>query len=148
MTPDQFSAAMKRKAKAIEAEIRSAENRTAEEAKGLLVQYSGGPYSLRELAKMGHPYARRLNGRRLTMYLDPTIINQQSGRFRRSWGKQLCRWNGKQLVVSVTNSSPEAAFMLGTTKMMPRRIDKRVAEELRQRHFNRLRSALRRGLRS
>ena len=147
---DDFCTALARKASAIDSNIRDAENITARQAKQLFLQSSRGPYKQKTLTAMGHPYGRKKSSRiMLTVAnIDPTIINIQSGNFLRRWGVNKCKKSGNKLLTQVLNSSVEAKYMLGTKRMVPRRIDLRVAKQITAFRINRARIALRAGLRA
>src|SRR5262245_2427800 len=77
MTPEQAAKAIQAKADALKREIEWANKKNG----FLLLQaarlHSEGPFSARELRRMGHPYATR----HAAAPLDPAVINRQSGRF-------------------------------------------------------------------
>jgi len=148
MTPDQYCAKILQIAKALETEVRRAEEATAKECVQMYVQASGGPYSLRQLARMGHPYGKGLDRKvfRLVSRLDPTIINDQTGNFRRAWFMQ--RYYSRNSKIQVINNTKEARFMLGTKRMIARRIDQRVTDLIEPIRNRRLLAALQKALRS
>lgn len=150
MTPEEFKVAMHKKADAIERNLKVAENASATQALQIFTTLSSGPYSLRQLALMGHPYAQRqAEGHiRLVTGLDPSVINVQTGQFRSSWIVIRCHDVNGNLVTKIINTSPDAKWMLGTKKMKARRIDSRVAKAIKVQRNHWVRIALKQGLKT
>lgn len=71
-----------------------------------LVVNSSGSYSLKELRKMDHPYARRHGRPRLA----PGIINQQTGVFQSSWRQETSSSNGA-MITTLWNADPKAGYL-------------------------------------
>jgi hypothetical protein len=91
---------------------------------------SSGPFSLSELARRDHPYAQR-HPRPL---LEPSMVNEQTGAFRRMCEKRrLSRLHGQ-----VVNDSPVAKFFEGTETMVERPIGEAVEAETVARSRGRL----------
>lgn len=83
---------------------------------------SSGPFSLYELAEMDHPYAVR-HGMPL---LDPSIINEQTGRFKASWQGEIGVSSGR-----VSNASDVADYLdQGTDTMFRRPIGDALEAEM------------------
>lgn len=96
-----------------------------DELQAALEARSQGPYSLTELAALGHPYAQR----HAEAFLDPAVINVQGGLFADSW-EVTSRPDGELLV---TNTAPEAAFILaegGTDTMIERPVIEAAREDV------------------
>ena len=108
------------------------------------VELSSGDKSSRELARLGHPYARRHGSPKL----DPAIINDQSGRFRDAWRAMPPSVVGRQAVVTLGNDTPYAPHLFGGTKtMFARPLPDRAAEGLEERVADAIASAMRATLR-
>lgn len=116
MTPDQAIHALQRRG----AEITRAIEETAREVFDQAVEWSSGPHSLRALARMDHPYAKRHG----SATLPPHIINAQSGDFRRAW--RIERLSASRL--RVINDDPKVRFLKGGTRLM---VDRPIENELR-----------------
>lgn len=144
MTPEQFARAIDKKASAFKAGARAAMAETITETQKEFVKRSSGSLTSGVLRKMGHPYATRDP----QTPIDPTIINTQSGEFKRAWKKAGPRQRGGGYEGSVTNTDPKAHYMLGTKRMVARRIDQYVADQMRPRYKTKMRGALRKALRS
>ena len=112
--------------------------------------WSAGPYSLRVLAQLGHPYARRRmslktgrTGRKTKVYAMrvgqkfPNRINVQSGDFRNSWKTRVSRGPNK-LIVELSNDSEHAKYLTkaGTSKMVPRNPLAGIMRESRKKVFD------------
>jgi len=123
------------------AEVGTAAMKTAREL-------SSGPLSLKELRRMGHPYARRRPfGPGIT---SPWLINAQSGTFRASW-RLVMRTNAKSVSVSVKNVDPKAKKWLtgaGTRKMVGRPILGEIAKRIHPRLETETRKVLGRVIRA
>lgn len=139
---------LRQKRRALARLVTAAENASIAEAREDAVKLSSGPYSLAALARAGHPYALRHKGRGASAGYDPSIINAQSGRFRRAWRIIKCGRQWNQLKTTLWNDAPEAQYMFGTTVMRPRRIDQRVARDIQRSRLLRLRQSLIAGLRA
>lgn len=93
------------------------------EGKARAYEWSSGPYSLAQLAKMDHPYARR----HATPLLDPATINVQTGTFRRHWAYQAPYETSTGIKGSVYNDAEIADTLMSGTWLMHRRpIDDRL----------------------
>lgn len=94
---------------------------------------SSGPFTLSQLRKMGHPYARRNAG---TFSFAPAVINVQSGRFRQDWQADVPRVSDPGDVVRgrISNQNPVADYLqYGTRFMVARPIGPAVAGALHNR---------------
>lgn len=92
-----------------------------------VVVRSSGPYSLAELRRKDHPYAKR-HGSPL---LDPGRVNAQTGKFRASWGSRSLGALHKQVV----NTDPVSEYLVtkdgrGTKYMFHRGVDAAAQEDL------------------
>lgn len=109
------------------APARALEAETEAQAYRIADRLSSGPYSLADLRRMGHPYARR----RPRPPLPPGVINVQSGLFRRSWHVE-AHLRGARMEVSIENRAPYARYLLeGTRRMIPRPYEEALRRELR-----------------
>ena len=134
----QAAAVLQRKAEATVREVRRANEVASYEALQEARKLSSGPFSSRQLAAMGHPYARR----RPRPPLPAHIINVQSGRFRRAW-----RIAGHGDALRIENTDPKGRrFRRGTLRMIARPIAVAVAARVRAKRMQRAREAARRGL--
>lgn len=91
------------------------------------VALSSGALSSATLAKMGHPYSKRLPANSA-----PTpdfIINIQSGDFIGGWHSR-AQMNELDWTVSIWNDSEHAKYMLGTKRMRERPILEQVTLDL------------------
>lgn len=107
-------------------------------------RWSSGPFSLAELAKRDHPYARRHK----TPLLSPRRINVQTGVFRSSWvGAE--KPSGSGTTVELYNTDPKAAKYLepGTSRMFARPVDTAIAAEVFQRTDQRVEKMIEAALR-
>lgn len=155
LTPTQFAAAMDRKAKALKVNVRAAQDEILKEAQAEFVKASSGPLSTRQLRKMGRPYGRGIGAKimRAVGNIDPDELNTQKGDFRKNWKKAGPRFRGGGYDGSVVNTTmfghwTAAQIMLGTNRMIPRRIDTAVARKMRAKYRLKMRGALRKALRA
>jgi len=94
---------------------------------------SSGRYSLAELARMDHPYARRHGSPRL----DASTINVQSGVFRSAWRSDDPRAGEAPIAGRIFNDSAVADYLdNGTRTMFARPIGTAVEEAVRPRMFS------------
>jgi len=150
MTPDAFIAAMYRKERALKRLVYAAETESAQEAKAMLVQRSSGTLKTRTLRKLGHPYGHSTGAKvmRFVGSVDPTIINAQSGQFRRRWKVLKPAMQANVLRSSAISTDPKSKYMFGTKKMVARRLDIYVAARMKARRRSRLQEAVRSALRA
>ena len=93
---------------------------------------SSGRYSLTDLARMDHPYARRHGSPRL----DPSVINSQSGVFRSAWRGDNPMATDGAVSGRIFNDSAVADYLdKGTRTMFARPIGAAVEETVRPRMF-------------
>jgi len=144
LTPDQFGARMAAIAKALKENVRTGQAEILTETQQEFVKRSSGTLTSGVLRKMGHPYATRSP----QTPVDPSIVNDQGGGVRRGWRKAGPRFQNGAYRGSVTNSDPNAQFLLGTKRMVKRPIDTYVAGVMRPKFRNRMRAALREGLKA
>ena len=106
--------------RAVKAGARRAMYRSTVEALRYARGVSSGPFSLRDLAHLDHPYAARHG--QVTGAVHPFWVNKQSGRFERAW-----------LVMDVNrikNPTYYASWLLtGTKKMLGRPYADAIREE-------------------
>lgn len=140
----------------LEEELIRAERLSAQEGRRIARQLSSGEFSSAQLARMGHPYARRhVRGggkRRMSApgipYGDPAIINRQTGRFQGAWRVIPPQATGNGLHTEIVNRTPYAGLLeSGTSRMIPRPIAERVLELLQPARERRLKQAIKRALR-
>jgi hypothetical protein len=131
----QAAEALRRKATAVQQQARSAEEATAREALALARKQSSGLVSSRELARMGHPYARR----RPRPPGSPAVVNRQSGRFQAAW--RVVRTGDRLRLV---NDARHARYLndRGTRLMIRRPITRAVAQAIRRSRERRLRAGV------
>ena len=144
MTPEQAAAYFKRAADRLPDEFMQAERENVADVFQTAIDHSSGPYSLLELRNMGHPYARRHK----RAFLDPGVINVQTGVFIRSWKAEGPTLTGDDLEASIFNTDPKASDFLepGTDLMIPRPIDQKIAGECAGRIDRRRKKAFERAL--
>jgi hypothetical protein len=106
-------------------------------------EYSSNRYfSLRELRKMGHPYAVRYGP--ASAGIPDFLVNYQSGRFWGSWQAAILRRSGTDYEISVTNTAPWATYLItGTKKMRQRPIIEAAFEATKEERDARLAQAVR-----
>ncbi len=86
------------------------------------IKRSSGPYSMADLRKRDHPYAKRHGSPKL----DPSRINVQSGAFRESW-YAVRTPKGRAII----NENKVADYLvLGTETMFARPIDKAIEGDI------------------
>ena len=144
MNLTQFESYLRNLAPRVMEECAKSDARVIQEAMRLAVTYSSGPYKQAELTAAGHPYSRRAPN----ASYDPTIINAQSGVFRASWVVPAQEHTAGGILTRCINTDPKAAYMLGTDRMVPRRIDTRVLTEIMPRREAGLRDAVKRALKA
>lgn len=119
---------------------RDALRRTAADGLETAQRVSSGPFSLRRLRQMGHPYAKRDP----RPPLHPGVINVQSGKFRRRW---FARVNASKGEASVINQSETAKFLKGGTKrMIARPADQLILDNMQGKLAKHTKAALRKAL--
>jgi hypothetical protein len=108
-------------------DLMAAEKEAAELALKFAREFSSGRISSDTLRVMGHPYATRAP----RPPMDPAIINEQSGRFLRSWKIVGPRRTSVGLRTKLVNRCPYAIYLWkGTRRMIARPILERVREKL------------------
>lgn len=105
-------------------------------------KWSDGRLSLKDLRRMGHPYARRHG----TPRLNPAMINRQTGAFYNAWepDPQADEWTA-----AIHNTDPKAELYLqpGTSRMFARPVDAEILAEAAPEIDARLRYLLERAFR-
>jgi hypothetical protein len=142
MTPQEFARSLQKKADLLEKEIMAAERQTLTEARAEAIKLSSGRLTATDLARAGHPFARRAPD----AAYDPSVINARTGLFKRSWIGILPRVIGGKIVTRLKNFSPEAKYMAGTKFMVPRTVGAEVKKRVQPRRLRRLRAAVKRAL--
>lgn len=142
-SPAVIAVVLRRRALALEREVREAEKAAAQHALQIARMLSSGPYSSAQLRRMGHPYSAA----RPRPPADPAIINRQTGRFLAGWRIQGPRKTTKGLVTKLINDAPQAARLdRGTSRMIARPIRARImallAGERRRLHDRAIRKGL------
>lgn len=113
---------------------------TGDDLLATALKFSSGAADRNTLARADHPYARRHGSPRL----NPAIINEQTGVFKRAWKLRVKR-TSSGMSVAVWNEDPKAVFLqAGTRFMFARPLDQRVVAEVRPRWEARWRFAIRR----
>lgn len=146
-TPQQVAANLMRRAARVKSELRAAEGQVLDQAKRQAQALSSGPYSLKELRKMGHPYAKRAPNPPMMA----GVVNVQSGQFRAAWSRKLGQfgnWWFGGMRSTLTNASPEAGYLKSgpRSKMIARPIWNLIGATIRPIRRSKLRAALRRAL--
>lgn len=129
LTPAQASIRLARMAAGMQKEVRASEKRVLRYALDRARQMSSGPYSARQLAQMGHPYARR----RPRPPADPAVLNVSQRRgtenLREQWRVRGPYNSGSGLRSYLMNLASYAGYVMapgGTDRMIPRPIIKRL----------------------
>lgn len=138
--PQQAVALLSQKRAALRQRLRRVVEESIDEALEVALALSSGTRSLKELAKLDHPYALR-HGRPL---LPPHVINKQSGQFYSAWKVLAVKVTSRGIFGRVLNDDWKAGLLRdGTDKMFPRPIDDAVKAYIRPRFERRVRAALR-----
>lgn len=122
MTPKQMAQRVEWASKRLQREVDAALVSIGGEGVRQARVSSSGPYSLAMLRRMGHPYSRR----RPRPPMDPGIVNRQTGRFLRAWGRSDAHWDSGRRTVNVANFSDRAEYMFGTRRMIARPIWRQI----------------------
>lgn len=120
MTPQQAIYEIQRRKEKRHSDARLVLAQAANEVLEKAVEWSSGTRSLRQLAALDHPYAKRHGN----ATLPPHIINAQSGEFLRHWRIE---WTGP-LSVRVINDDPKVRFLKPGTRFM---VERPIEQELR-----------------
>jgi len=135
MTPNQAAARLEALGAKLDRLLVDAERESLNDALNIARSLSSGPYSLAELAEMGHPYAVRDPH----PPADPAVINEQSGDFKEDW-----RAIPGDAVQRLENDNDVADFLKnGTRFMISRPIDERILELLEPFRELRIKAAIR-----
>lgn len=137
LTPRDLARLMTRAARDAARNLRAAESQTVADALAEAVRLSSGPMTAAMLRAAGHPYARR----RPTSP-NPQVVNVQTGRLVRSWRPVRPTLSAGTVTSAVVNSSPEAAYLVGTRRMIPRPIDEAVKKAVQPARVVRLQKAI------
>jgi hypothetical protein len=126
----EASRLLRRMGSATEAEVRKALQTTARSTKEKAQRLSSGGFSLAQLRRMGHPYAKRHGRSRRGRfqqhaaslpYGDAAVINEQSGDFKKGWRAARVTRDGERLTARVHNVDPKADLLFEGTRFMIRR---------------------------
>jgi len=113
---------------------------------------SSGPFSLKELAALGHPYSRRhpklalIGGR-------PEVINIQTGEYHAGWRYTIWKRHGVTSL-RLKNLAPHAKWLppsvkyWGASRMVVRPIFRAIMTAIRSYKDAAVKRAIRRGLRT
>lgn len=160
MTPAQAAARLNRIANSLPRCVTRALVTSSKQGVELAKVYSSGPYSLLQLARLGHPYAKRHVAKAAAMgitrrqlvgsaFMD-YMINKQTGRFLATWRTEppSSAFNGT-MRARVVNDAPEAKYLkYGTRFMIQRPIGAKVAHLLQPIAVDNVRQAVREALRT
>jgi hypothetical protein len=142
VTAQEAGAILRRRAQALDREVREAERDALQYAVKTAEKLSSGPLTTAALRAMGHPY--RIGG---SPPQNPAIINVQTGLFRSSW-----QVNGPHdarggLVSKLTNTAPYAGFLFaGTARMIMRPILQAIQGRVSDFRYRKLQEATRKAL--
>lgn len=143
-SPAQIARIIEQRAAALQPRLVKAETASAQEALAEgRARSTTQHYSLAQLRRMGHPYAKRRP--RPPMYVG--IINRQSGKFVAGWESDTFESFGS-IVSRVRNRSEHARFMLGKGFMVERPIWKIVKMAANRHRRERLRKAVKGALKT
>lgn len=113
--------------KAVKAKVQQAHSETLKRGVEIAQKESSGPLTTAMLRKLGHPYAKRLPAQ-----ASDSVINEQTGAFKRDWRAVPGQWSGKRLEGKIINANRVADFLKDGTKLMRLRpIDAEVERQLR-----------------
>jgi hypothetical protein len=113
--------------RAWEREVESATEDVQKIAMEEAVDLTSGPYTQRDLRRMGHPYSRRRpHGIGVS---NPERINVTKGRIQRGWRYE---FGARKRSVTLWNVADNARWMTGagTRRMVPRRILKALVQRV------------------
>lgn len=139
--PQQVAAEIRIRAAALGPALRRAETESVKEAQKIAISLSKGAYSSLELARMGHPYAKR----RPRPPADPGIINKQTGQFLGGWRRKTGNWSGGTLFSSAFNISLHAKLLEAAPKrssQIARPLPSLVLPRIRRTRMARLQAAI------
>lgn len=136
-----------RRTERVKREIGRAEQESLKDLDTTAAAQTSGSYSLKQLAKMGHPYAKR----HPQPGLPPEILNIQGGSLVEDWRTEEGTWrtSGKTGVLksSLSNQNPAWQWLKGTTVMVRRSVRQAILGQVLPRRRQRLRQAIRKGTR-
>lgn len=144
LAPREFAQELRRRASLLERELIKAEAKNLDEAKNSAqADWSSGPYSSAQLARMGHPYSRR----HPNPPQDPGIINIQTGRFISSWRVDQPQVSGNRITSRLRNTAPYAkdvtqGIVNGMWRAINRPIVDRIIRTVRKKRVERLKAVL------
>jgi len=143
VSAQEAGAILRRRAQALDREVREAEKDALQYAVKTAEKLSSGPLTSATLRTMGHPY--RIGG---SPPQNPAVVNAQSGQFRGAW-----RVNGPHaarggLVSEITNTVPYARFLFaGTARMIMRPILDLIRKRTADYRYRKMQEAVRKALR-
>lgn len=139
MSITRARAQLKGARKHIEREAKHAAGAAVGAGKTKAMEWSSGPFSLAQLAKMDHPYAKRHG----TPRLEAGIINTQTGAFKSDWATSLPTYDGSTVSARLYNDNEKADFLqFGTPTMFARPIGKRLEQFVAERAVRELEFSL------
>ena len=165
MTPKQGALALDRIAARIRRNVTKALAASAKEGVVIARDLSDGPFGLKELALMGHPYAQRhaiAAHRRGTTWSQwaaskwggmsvakDYMINVQTGKFRAAWtvDPPHSAFAGDMRAATVNRSFVAKFLKMGTSRMIRRPIGRATAERLQPTAVKNVRQAIRNAIR-
>lgn len=139
----QYSLYMRQRADRLTPQVMLAMRATGVVAVRRARELSSGPYSLKRLRRMNHPYRRPPHGIGAAR---PEVINVQSGRFREEW--RMVNWtspgqkSGYGITVKLENRAPHARYMGGTKRMVHRPIMRAIVQTVMPEQRKNVRHAL------
>lgn len=109
---------------------------TLKELKAEAIKQSSGTLSLDQLRSLDHPYARRHR----VMRLDPDMVNEQSGEFKRGWRVEGPVMRNGEWTGFLYNEDEKSDLYLepGTATMVPRNPQGVAQAKIQPRHDKRI----------
>lgn len=117
----------------------AAESASLVSAKVAAVVVSSGDLTPKDLARAGHPFARRAPN----AAFDPSVINKQTGRFAASWRVVPPTVSGDSVVSGLVNTDLNKIYLQGTSRMVPRPVAANIARRVNPNRARRLSAAFR-----
>lgn len=115
LTPEQLAQYFGSRPGVLELEMRGALGEALHLVHSEAVRLSSGPFSLRQLRRMGHPYARRHGS---IQGVNPFVVNAQTGAFRAAWQMRGPFAFAGGFGAEVRNDDPKADWIGGGTRLM------------------------------
>jgi hypothetical protein len=141
MSLQQFGAFLIKAGRALPREVKAAEREDLADAVETARRHSQGPYTLQELASMGHPYATRAPN----PPMHPGEINLQSGEFESAWQEGAPVGGAGGMKTTARNTASYSGYLdRGTKRMIERPLTALVEQEVEPRRKDRLVKAIER----